>query len=159
MRRRHSQLNLAGSIHFVTTVTSERGRWFVTDAACEHMLSVLEHYRAKYQVDCFGYVLMPDHLHAMFRQNEEGDFVSRLMRGFKEYTSRHIFPEFGISVGWRANYDDVPIPSRDAGLTRLTYMLGNPVRAGIVESAGAYRWARPRGDCEIEKSVVTISPI
>ena len=159
MRRRHSQLNFAGSIHFVTTVANVRGRWFVTDAVCEGMLRVLEHYRVKYQVDCFGYVLMPDHLHAMFRQNEEGDFISRLMRGFKEYTSRHIFPEFGIPVAWRPNYDDVPIPGRDAALTRLGYMLDNPVRAGIVESAGSYRWSSPREDGEREKSVVTISLI
>jgi putative transposase len=133
----------------------------VRDRRClrERMLSVLEHYRAKYQMDCFGYVLMPDHLHAMFRQNEEGDLISRLMRGFKEYTSRHVFPEFGIPVAWRPNYDDVPIPGREAALTRLAYMLDNPVRAGIVESVGDYRWSSPRVECEIEKSVVTISPI
>jgi putative transposase len=159
MRRRHSQLNFAGSTHFVTTVANERGRWFVTDAICGGMLRVLEHHRVKYQVDCFGYVLMPDHLHALFRQNQEGDFISRLMRGFKEYTSRHLFPEFGIPVAWRPNYDDVQVPGRDAALTRLTYMLGNPVRAGIVKCAGDYRWAFPQGDGDDGGSIVTISPI
>ena len=81
------------------------------------------------------------------------------MRGFKEYTSRHVFPEFAIPVDWRPNYDDVPILGRDAGLTRLTYMLGNPVRAGIVKSVADYRLAGPRLECEIEKTVVTILPI
>lgn len=159
MRRRHSQLNFAGSVHFVTTVTLERGRWFVNDDLCQRILTVLEHYRAKYQVDCFGVVLMPDHLHILLRQNDDGDRIPQLMRGFKQYTSRNVFPVFGIPVAWRNYYDDVPMPTRDAALSRLEYLLNNPVRAGLALRAEDYSWLCAGGDFGTGSKCVTIAPI
>lgn len=71
MLRRHQTIAFANSIHFVTLVTRERGRWFVAPELCREILTTFERCRAKENLECFGYVLMPDHLHALLRQCDE----------------------------------------------------------------------------------------
>jgi putative transposase len=142
MRRRHQQLDFAGSAHFVTTVTRERGSWFVADATCAEILSLFEQYRAWYAVECFGYVLMPDHLHVLLRQSNDGPFVPDLLASFKGETSKSLWiPGLSPKSLWRAHYDDVPIPGADAAMTRLEYMHANPVRSSLVATDAEYRWS------------------
>ena len=95
MLRRHRKLSLQSSVHFVTTVTSERGSWFVQAPVCREILGKFERCRHRIGVVCMGYVLMPDHFHALVQQTAEGDQVSELMRAFKHSTSRDFRLRFG----------------------------------------------------------------
>ena len=95
MLRRHSQIALAGTIHFVTTVTRIRGSWFVEATLCGLILRIFEHCRAKNNLTCLGYVLMPDHIHILLHQGEDGSMVSKCMAEFKKVTSAKIkIPDF-----------------------------------------------------------------
>ena len=112
MLHRHTRLNFAESVHFVTTVTAVRGAWFVTDSLCREMLEAFEFARAKYQVDCRGYVLMPDHLHAVLFQHEADFAVARMMESFKKFTSRKLRPTaYPGAALWNERYDDVLLPN------------------------------------------------
>jgi putative transposase len=145
MRRRHQQLDFAESIHFVTTTTRVRGTWFVEAGLCTHILEMLEWYRAKHDLRCLGYVLMPDHLHVLLHQTEAGAFVSQLMAGFKRETSKQTCPPaYPTEALWRDRYDDVPVPGHDAALNKLRYMHDNPVRRGLVAEAQDYPWSSAR---------------
>jgi len=142
MRRRHTQLGFAGSIHFITTVTQARGRIFVQPEECRGILTWFEGYRAKYDLLCYGYVLMPDHLHAILFQPEAGTQVSDTIGGFKRMTSLKCRPaRYPNMPLWTSNFDDVPVPGTSAVKTKLEYMLANPVRAGLVEEPEAYTWS------------------
>jgi REP element-mobilizing transposase RayT len=79
-------------LHFVTTVTEVRGEWFTTEFACREILRVFEHYRAEFGIICLGYVLMPDHLHALLYQETGDSTISTLMQRFKSYTSQRYKP-------------------------------------------------------------------
>ncbi len=159
MRRRHEQYAFAGSLHFVTVVTLERGAWFKTASECEAILQWFENFRAKYDLICRGYVLMPDHLHALLRQELDGNPVSDAVGGFKRMTSLRVKPDAypkKLSL-WRPTYDDVLVPGLNAAHTKLNYMHQNPVKKGLVErsedwnwsSAGFYFYERP-GIVEVE---------
>ncbi|MDD5088740.1 MAG: transposase [bacterium] len=142
MLRRHTRLNFAGSIHFITVVTRERGSWFTSDDICTAILESFEHHRRKCTALCYGYVLMPDHLHALIGQTEEGDVVPRLVREFKKWTSANHQPiGYPATTLWRDKYDDVPVPGSDAARTKVEYIHNNPVRRGLVESPEKYRWS------------------
>ena len=145
MRRRHSRLAFAGSIHFVTTVTRMKGAWFVGDEICSAILNLFEWYRAKFSLECIGYVLMPDHLHALLHQRDSGTQVSQMMAGFKRESSKQACPRDypGITL-WLDRYDDVPVPGLDAVMTKLEYMHNNPIRPGLVERAEQYPWSSAR---------------
>ena len=159
MRTRHLSLAFEGSIHFVTTVTRVRGSWFSEQNVCEEILSLFEGYRKKYDAECFGYALMPDHLHALLVQRTKEPVVPLLMEGFKSVSSRRIHPT-GYPAGslWTDRYDDVPVPGADAARTKLEYMLANPVRRGIVERPEEYLWSSARDHFGLGKGIVTIAP-
>jgi putative transposase len=155
MRRRHRRFDYANTFHFVTTVTRERGKWFVTDDVCTQILSTFERFRMKYGLVCIGYVLMPDHFHALVLQVEDGPVVSNVMACFKRETSKSL----GISgrfqkTLWRDYYDDVPIPGSDALWKRLSYIHENPVRRGLVSDVAEYRWSSLRFYYEMDKGTL-----
>ncbi len=72
MIQRHLRTAFPGTIHFVTTVTRARGSLFVRAEECNAMLRIFEQYRARGHIKCLGYVLMPDHFHALLYQEDEG---------------------------------------------------------------------------------------
>ncbi|RQV94935.1 hypothetical protein EH220_06725 [bacterium] len=157
MRKRHSQLDFPGSIHFITTVTRVRGSWFTEDKVCHYLLELFEGYRQKFDLTCFGYVLMPDHLHTVIMQTVEGSLVPKLMEGFKSVSSRNLiiegYPEHRL---WSDRYDDVPVPGSDAVKTKLEYMHYNPVKRGLVTAEQEFLWSSVRDWFDVSRGIITI---
>ncbi len=157
MLRRHNQRNFVASTHFVTTVTNVRGNWFIEENVCRYLLELFEGYRAQQKLDCFGYVLMPDHLHVLLRQVCPEGLVTRTLQGFKSVSSRKLtLQNYPARLLWREHYDDVPVPGSDAISTKLRYMHGNPVNRGIVEKPEDYKWSSQRELLELEKGIITL---
>ncbi len=157
MRRRHSQIGFANSLHFVTTATSVRGLWFTDGAFCQQILESFEFHRGSNGIVCLGYVLMPDHFHALLYQAEEGTAVSDCIAGFKKFTSRFLKPKNYLdSTLWSLHFDDVPIPGFKAALKRIEYLHENPVRAGLVGKVDDFRWSSARFYETGEEGVVEI---
>jgi putative transposase len=157
MRQRHSRLNSAGSTHFVTTVTSVPGNWFVGAPTCRAFLDTFESYRAKFELSCLGYVLMPDHLHALLFQDRDGPAVSQLMQAFKSVTAHICRPlNYPLPSLWNDGYDDVPIPGPSAARTRLRYMHRNPVKRGLVAKPEIFEWSSARFFFCDEPGIVTV---
>lgn len=142
MLNRHSRLNVAGSVHFVTTVTLQRGSWFVEESACRAILESFEFARTQRNIACYSYVLMPDHLHALLFQPDADFGVAKMMESFKKFTSRKLRPQiYDGKTLWCNHYNDMAVPGRDALLVKLNYVHENPLRRGLVSDAAAYRWS------------------
>ncbi|NUO18343.1 transposase [bacterium] len=159
MRRRHQRYDLEATTHFVTAVTRVRGDWFVNDETCTKLLLLFEKYRERYRLVCFGYVLMPDHLHALLFQETDGPLVSQLMNSFKREASKQRdilgYPDATL---WRDRYDDIALPGSDAISRRMRYMHGNPVERGLVAEATEYKWSSLRYLLEMDThSIVTLT--
>ena len=107
-------------------------------------------------MNCIGYVLMPDHFHALLYQPLEGHGISDLMKSFKQHTSGMlgISANLGMTL-WKARYDDVPVP-RGAAITKLNYLHNNPLRARLVANPEDYPWSSLRDYLEMERGVVTV---
>jgi putative transposase len=160
MLRRHTRLDFDGSVHFVTTVTNVRGNWFVKDDTCTALLELFEGYRKQQQLDCFGFILMPDHLHALLRQTTASGTVPLFMGGFKSVSSRRLKPQgYPAKLLWRENYDDVPVPGSNALRTKMKYIHENPLRRGLVDHVEDYKWSSARQLYEIEQGIVTLTEI
>ena len=157
MLRRHLTYFASGSLHFVTTVTRIRGARFVEDRVCRAVLELFEGYRRKYGVACGGYVLMPDHFHALLMQSNPLDAVLKLMRDFKKMTSLKCNRAYDMGPRlWSDGYDDVPVPGSNAVHTKLHYIHFNPVRAGLVASPEDYSWSSARDYAEAGKGIVEL---
>jgi putative transposase len=159
MLHRHKNNDFEGSLHFVTTVTRERGNWFVHEEMCQEVLRIFEWWRVKFEVSCLGYVLMPDHLHGLLLQEKEGA-VSKLMRSFKCYTSRYVKPiNYPSATLWRDYFDDVPVPGPNAAFTKLNYLHQNPIRKGLAGRETEYPWSSIHDYNESRRAIVTVSRI
>jgi len=75
---------------------------------------------------------MPDHLHWLFHLGKKRS-LSRVVGVVKAFSARTI----GQPV-WQAGFHD-HVVRRDQDLRRLArYVVGNPLRAGLVEAIGDY---------------------
>ncbi|RPH93635.1 hypothetical protein EHM69_09715 [candidate division KSB1 bacterium] len=162
MLRRHQTATGIGTVHFVTTVTRTRGMWFVEPQLCVELLAILENYRHRFDLDCYGYVLMPDHLHALLLQTTDLGTAGRLMEHFKRFSSRKLLHHHCKDAnGWRELFDDVFVPGSDAVRTKLSYLHGNPVRGGLVHVSMDYPWSSARylfGVADMKESIVRLIP-
>jgi putative transposase len=157
MLRRHTQLAFEGSLHFITTVTFIRGLWFIEPELCREILQIFEQYRRKFALQCLGYVLMPDHLHALLVQSDTSPCLAHFMQAFKRLTSEQCRPGNYSNVHlWRRRYDDVPIPGEIAARKRLEYMHENPVRRGLVTLPVDYFWSSVRDYHEISTGPIEL---
>ena len=160
MLRRHQKLCLSSSVHFVTTVTNERGNWFVEAPVCDTILWTFERCCQRLGIICLGYVLMPDHFHALVQQTSAGNQVSELMRAFKHSTSRNFqllqTDTSSVPLIWRRRFDDVPVIHNEIARTKLNYIHGNPVKRGLCETPEVYLWSSARAYAEIENGIIQV---
>jgi putative transposase len=90
--------------------------------------------------DLFGYCLMPNHLHLLVRPR--AGTISRIVQSLLvSHTQRyHRFHQTGGHV-WQGRFKSPVIQDDEHLLAVLRYIEANPVRAKMVEDAGAYRWS------------------
>jgi len=104
---------------------------------------------------CMGFVLMPNHIHALIWLPQPQD-LSRFLHGWKRMSSFRIHqwyasnaPNYFAGFGpgdrfWQANSYVFHIHSERKLTEKLDYMHLNPVRTGLVERAEEWRWSSAR---------------
>ena len=104
---------------------------------------------------CLGFVIMADHVHALIWLSETGQ-LSRFMHEWKRLSSLQIrkwyreeAPQYAEEFGegdkfWQPKYYAFTIESESKIEEKLAYMHLNPVRAGLVENAVAWKWSSAR---------------
>ena len=99
------------------------------------LLRWLDYYRPPYGYKVYGFVIMPDHWHAVLSTGDEktvADIVGEVRRRFSRAIGRRVWqPDFYDRVLRR----EVHIPAA------VEYMHWNPVRAGLVEHPAQWPWS------------------
>jgi REP element-mobilizing transposase RayT len=97
-------------------------------------------------IDLEALVVMPEHVHLIFRITRDGK-LHRVLQRIKGHTARqinHIQPTSG-SVWFDESFDH--IIRHEAELDeQIEYVRSNPVRSGLSDKAENYRWLYVRGD-------------
>lgn len=89
----------------------------------------------------YAYYLMPDHLHLALSPVAGKAGVPSLLQGFKSHTTRMSWNLGNRGVLWQRSYYD-HIARRDEDLVAACqYILGNPVRSGLVEDPAEWPWS------------------
>jgi putative transposase len=141
--------------HFVTFGVDKRRRLLDHGRPKRIVLGVLNDELANFSARCVGYVIMPDHVHAILWLPTPGR-LSSFMHAWKRKSSFHIrnwyrseaanyFKGFGEGDRfWQPKYFPFEIDARPKLEEKLDYMHLNPVRAGLVERAVDWRWSSAR---------------
>ncbi len=141
--------------HFITFSCYRRRNLLNHDRAKKIVLGVLNSELEKFQAKCIGFVIMPNHVHAVV-WFPEPNWLSQFMKQWKQRSAFAIkrflqdeleqyadFVEEHDAV-WQRKYYAFQIYSRGKLEEKLTYMHMNPVRAGLVEKAVDWRWSSAR---------------
>ncbi len=136
--------------HFITFSCYHHRRLLDHDRAKRVLLGVLNSQLASRQASCVGFVVMPDHVHAVVWfpvPNQLSVFVQQ----WKRLSSHHVgqlvhrkLIRYAEKIGnndpfWQAKYYSFNLYNEDKVREKLTYMHENPVRAGLV--ARSCDWA------------------
>ena len=139
-RRKRNRLDRGlyrGAAAFTITTTTWQRQQVFTDAAEVHRYSkMLEDAAQKSRFRLLAYCFMPDHLHFLV-EGSEGSDLARLMKTFKQASSFDYKPRVGRPLWQRSYYDHVLRGAHELQ-PAVEYILGNPVRAGLVEDPVAY---------------------
>ena len=122
-------------IYLITTTTHHRRRLF-EDLYLGRL--VVKCLAREIQASTLCYVVMPDHLHWMVQLHGD-DELSRVVGRIKSRSARMIAQRLrsGGSV-WQEGFHDHAVRWEEDVRTMARYVVENPIRAGIVGSAGLY---------------------
>jgi putative transposase len=137
---RLARIVLPGVAHHVTQRGNRRLPIFFSDEDRRSYLSLLADACAAQGTTCLGWCLVDNHIHLILVPRTEDGLRATLSEAHRRYTRAINFRE-----GWRGYLFQgrfASYPMDDAHLmAAIRYVENNPVAAGMVERAEAWRWS------------------
>lgn len=155
--------NEPNTFHYVTLVTYERVPIFKSEEAREIFVNVLSETREKYSYKLIGYVIMPDHVHAII--NNRSGSISDWLRRVRGNSARKILAwlrdddhlqslkKLELSLPqkrnhthavWQKDPSVIDLWSPKFVRQKLNYLHMNPVRAGLCQHPAEWKWSSCR---------------
>ncbi|MBJ6726440.1 transposase [Geomesophilobacter sediminis] len=157
MPRVHRKIE-ADSIYHIFNRGNDRQRVFQKDGDYLAFLTLLGEMKQRYRMDLYAYCLMPNHFHLLVKAivGEE------LSKGMQWFMTTHVrrYQRHYLSTGhlWQGRFKSLPVNGEEHFLTVTRYIEGNPVRAGLVESAENWVWSSHRGRRGLQRELL-IEPL
>jgi REP-associated tyrosine transposase len=116
--------------HFVTFCCYHRRCLFTNEISCRIFESALERVRRSYRLCIYGYVVMPEHVHVLLSEPQQGTLADA-MKSLKQGISRRLVGD--AQHFWQKRYYDFNVRNHSQFLEKLRYIHRNPVKAGLCE--------------------------
>lgn len=132
---------------------------FFEDADYELYLSLLSAARDRFGCDIHAYVLMTNHTHILATPWDDIS-IGKMM----QYVGRHYVPYVNqkycrTGTLWEGRYKATTVETSSYLLACYRYIELNPVRAGMVQHSGEYRWSSyRRNGLQLENGLITPHP-
>ena len=137
---RFARVVLPDCLHHVTQRGNARRDVFFTPADRQVYLGLLKQYSSYYRLRTFGFCLMTNHVHLVVAPVQEQSLAKTLREVHGRYASYRNAIEHATGHVWQSRYYSCVFEGqRMASVMR--YVELNPVRAGLVRSAGDYAWS------------------
>ncbi len=156
--RAKRKLNAPVLVSHITQRAAGKEPLFLEDSDYLNMLILLKSCSRKYAIDMYAFCLMPNHVHLLIRPEKDNlydatrDLFSRYAMWFnKKYERKgHLF---GGPYRQAVCLDDGYL------LAASLYIHLNPVKAGLVTTAEAYRWSSVRLYWDAEAPKAFVNPL
>lgn len=143
---RRARLMLAHTPIHVIQRGNNRQACFFTTRDYQTYLKWLEEYAAQFGCHIHAYVLMTNHVHLLLTADTTGataELMKRLGQRYCQYINRTYHRTGSL---WEGRYRSCLTQEDNYLLACYRYIELNPVRAGIVNHPGAYRWSSYRAN-------------
>jgi REP-associated tyrosine transposase len=137
-----------GRAYFVTTVTHQREKLFTDLLSARIVINVMKQLQSEQYVSSLSWVLMPDHLHWLFRLGGDNDVVcsnefeptlALVMKRLKAVSARRVNQHLKRNGSvWQKAYYDRGLKDGEDIKVSARYICANPLRAGLVQNIGEY---------------------
>jgi len=156
-------------LHFLTCSCYHRQPWLDTARRRDLFEQILEQSRQRYGFVVVGYVVMPEHIHLLISEPEQGTpstvmqvvkqrFARRVLRKTKQSAAQGEFwPDHEDRV-WQRRFYDFNVWSARKRIEKLRYMHRNPVRRGLVLEPEQWPWSSFRAYAGRAESRSTSGP-
>jgi putative transposase len=129
----------ARDLHFIT-FSCYRRQPKLGDAPRRRVFEqALERVRKRYQFFIRGYVVMPEHVHLLLSEPENG-LLSRALQSLKQGVSRRLALR-DTEPFWQERYYDFNVYSERKLVEKLCYIHRNPVTRGLVARPEDWEWS------------------
>ncbi len=167
--QRLRRIHIPGHRHFVTFGTYKRRTYLDPERTRDIIVEVLQKALITHHAFCAGFVVMPNHVHAILF-GEENFNISRFLQAWKKTTSYRIREfyekEFTSYLNacsddgpiWQPGFYDFNIDSDKKNNEKLDYMHHNPVEAKLTDVHVSWSWSSAGFYERGEKVGVTITP-
>lgn len=134
---RHGRVLLQGHAYLITSVTDKRRPVFEDFRSTRLLIQCFMEQEEKQSVATLAFVVMPDHFHWLMILKSPS--LADVVRQVKGSSSRRINQWCGISGSlWQAGYHDHALRRDEDYCQAARYLVGNPIRAGLVENIMDY---------------------
>ncbi|HUT55798.1 MAG TPA: transposase [bacterium] len=151
-----------GNTHFVTFGCAGRRQLLNTPRSRQIVISVLSGLSRQGRVSVSGFVIMPDHVHALLWFKQGDSVLAEVMKTWKRLSAHYLIKYYEqhspsvlpylhitrngrdiVSV-WTRRYYDFSVRSHEKAHEKLDYMHYNPVKQGLEASPQDYIWSSAR---------------
>ncbi|MCI0454978.1 MAG: transposase [Candidatus Dadabacteria bacterium] len=135
-----TRYNIENHVYFVTSKTKNNKPIFLNPANADLFIQTLFECRNRYRFLLLGFVVMPDHFHALIMP-KHGYYISSVVQKIKSlfaYRMRGLGIKGSI---WQKSFYDFVVYSEEKCREKLDYIHANPVRKGIVNDPMDYRFS------------------
>ena len=173
MPRGLRRIQQSGQSHFVTFSCYHRRLGFTSPEIYDLFLQCLEKMRQHFAMCIYGYVVMPEHVHLLVNEPGKGtlaDAIHFLKLSFAKRVHSVVPPvrpmvaqvrvrSLDANLGssfWQKRYYDRNVRDADEFKVKLRYLHRNPVKRGLVQEPGDWKWSSFRHYAFRETAVVQI---
>ena len=134
---RRGRYSEAGRAYLVTAVVYQRRPVFTNFNLGRLLVAELKHAHDLGLVASLAWVIMPDHFHWLFELRDAS--LPQVMRRVKSRSTLKINRASGTQGAfWQSGYHDRAARAEEDLIQIARYIIGNPLRAGLVEQVGDY---------------------
>ena len=133
-----------GGCFFFTVVTHQRQQLFAEHSNVERLREGFRRTMAKHPFHIDAIVILPDHLHSVWRLPDGDTDFSRRWRLIKHYVAAGVpaaTNRRGEKSVWQRRFWEHAIRDEDDWRNHVDYVHYNPVKHGYVRRPGDWRWS------------------
>jgi putative transposase len=150
--------SIAGT-YFVTSRTWESRAIFKTAPPCEIFIASLLRYRDAGAYKLHGFVLMPDHFHALLTPGED-TAIERALQFIKGGSARAIRETLNFRFPvWQRGFSDHRIRDAADYNSHVRYLANNPVKQRLVVECAEYPWSSVSGKFPLDEIPQGLKPL
>ena len=155
---RTARIVALGFPHHITQRGNNKQTIFLDDTDYAHYLKILEKAKNKYMLEIYSYSLMPTHIHLKAIPNHP-DSLAMVFNSCQMQFCQYFNKKYKkIGHLWQSRFFSCSLDKKHA-YSVSKYIENNPVRSNLVNSPEDWKWSSARDHLEIEKGLLSLSPI